>query len=870
MHPTLAALLRPIASLALAVALVAPVALAPEAHAQFGRQLPSPISAAQLEQMLRDSGLPDTTKDAALPLHEAYFERFRDFEKRELDPLLSKPNDKPFDLVRSVEDAKKEADLRRRAFQRAAQFDNQLADEIGGVLLTEDAWRTSMLKAAMSRRRSAMLGSGLAFSGKPLDFSLRSAPVLATLDPDTRRMANLSIEVYEAELTRQLERYAEASFARIVKAAEIREEMGLTMPPAAPEDGQPNAAAPGEEWFQKMQEVQRRAGEDVTKITARIRKLHREGLDQVMPILPAVDARALRDHMISQVYPMLRAKSDFDPVYEQARKMHAEGKIDDSKWASVTDIAEANEHSGRPVILAMMDLIDKRVAAGEFGVITIGEGGDDESREKMESLRAQLRTLEENNAVALRTLLGINEPEKGDGRGVERQGINLADVLGGGGAEVAIGSVAIMAGGDGEAIVLSGDDMGEGGFFLGGFGGGDARVPKPMTREDIDVLAKTLGFADDARPVFDEIVARAAETRNVAEQELKPARQIEASGDEGGGMTMTFTIGDGGEMSFGGGGDNTALIAAIEKAEETMFDELKAAAAADKGDAVEAARRARARVRLLPGETGVQAVDIVSVSEKSALAEGAAAKVAPAVRAWDEASVNAIRSMKAEIKRLEAERQEVMQLATKEVTDDDGNGSVNVSRSVQIDGEQAKKLEDIERRIGTTRNRVGDANKDTLRNMLSALDGDDSAQTALRRAFYRAANPSVYRTPRDLEPFFTKAAAIAGLSDSGKKAVASLRAEWIEARESRCEEFVAAQEKRVDSPGLDPGAGMQQMQARQRERKKLREDLEQVESTMFRKLQDALIVDVGADKAKEIGELPARKRPQMPTIQFGG
>jgi hypothetical protein len=427
-----------------------------------------------------------------------------------------------------------------------------------------------------------------------------------------------------------------------------------------------------------------------------------------------------------------------------------------------------------------------------------------------------------------------------------------------------------MAGGDGEAVVLSSDDMGEGGFFLGGFSGGDARVPKPMTREDIDTLAKRLGFADDARPVFDEIVARAAEARNVAEQELKPARQIEASGDEGGGMTMTFTIGDGGEMSFGGGGDNTALIAAIEKAEETMFDELKAAAAADKGDAVEAARRARARVRLLPGETGVQAVDIVSVSEKSALAEGAAAKVAPAVRAWDEASVNAIRSMKAEIKRLEAERQEVMQLATKEVTDDDGNGSVNVSRSVQIDGEQAKKLEDIERRIGTTRNRVGDANKDTLRNMLSALDGDDSAQTALRRAFYRAANPSVYRTPRELEPFFTKAAAIAGLSDSGKKAVASLRAEWIEARESRCEEFVAAQEKRVDSPGLDPGAGMQQMQARQRERKKLREDLEQVESTMFRKLQDALIVDVGADKAKEIGELPARKRPQMPTIQFGG
>ncbi|MEY5061836.1 MAG: hypothetical protein RIS45_1757, partial [Planctomycetota bacterium] len=225
MHPTFAALLRPIASLALAAALAAPVALAPEAHAQIGRQLPSPVSATQLEQMIRDAGLPETTKDVALPLHEAYFARFRDFEKRELDPLLSKPSS-TFDLMRSVDDAKKEADLRRRAFQRAASLDNQLADEIEGVLPAEDAWRTRMLKAALSRRRAAALGSNFGFAGKPLEFSLRSAPVFATLDPDTRRMTGLALEVYEAELTRQLERYADAALARIVKAAEIREESG--------------------------------------------------------------------------------------------------------------------------------------------------------------------------------------------------------------------------------------------------------------------------------------------------------------------------------------------------------------------------------------------------------------------------------------------------------------------------------------------------------------------------------------------------------------------------------------------------------------------------------------------------------------------
>ena len=141
MNRLLSNLLRPTAALALAVALAAPIALTTRADAQLGRQLPSPVSAAQLEIMLRFAGLPDTTKDAALPLHEAYFERFREFEKREVDPALARPNDSPFDLARSVDEARKEAELRRRVFQRAAQLDDQLADEIAAVLPENESWK---------------------------------------------------------------------------------------------------------------------------------------------------------------------------------------------------------------------------------------------------------------------------------------------------------------------------------------------------------------------------------------------------------------------------------------------------------------------------------------------------------------------------------------------------------------------------------------------------------------------------------------------------------------------------------------------------------------------------------------------------------
>ncbi len=871
MHPTFAALLRPIATIArnfvLLAALAAPMALAPDAHAQLGRQLPSPVSAAQLEQMIRDAGLPETTKDAALPLHEAYFARFRDFEKRELDPLLSKPSS-TFDIMRSVEDAKKEADLRRRAFQRAAQLDGQLADEIEGVLPAEDAWRTRMLKAAMSRRRAAALGSNFGFAGKPLEFTLRSAPVFNTLDPDTRRMANLALEVYEAELTRLLERYADAALARIVKAAEIREEVGLTAPPQPEGDAAAGEATPaGDEWFRKMQDIQKRANEDVDKAVARIRKHHRDGLDQIMPILPALDARALRDHMVSGIYPALREKSEFDAVFDTAKGMRAKEEIDDFKWKSVIDIAEANEHSGRPVVLSMMDIIDRRAGDSQPGMIIVGGDPDPETREQTDALRKQLRAIEESSASTLRAMLGIAEPEKGDGRGVVREGINLADVIGGaavgGDAEAQIG-IAIVGSAGGDAIVLDGNDMAESGMIFSAMGGG-TRVPRPMSREELDALATKLGFNKDSRAVFDEIAARCTEARNAAEKEFKSAPAFQA-GDGENGMSFTITLGGDGEAEFGGA-DNEKLAAAVETAEEAMFDELKAAA--ENADAVEQARRARARMRLVVGESGASALDLVKVAEDAKLAAPAQARIADGVRAWDETSVGALRTMKSELKVLQAEREEIFQESTEEVTNDDGNGSVNVSRSMKIEGETAERLQKLEERISATRTRVATANRRALAGMLASLDGDEAAQRLLRRAAMRAEFPQIYRTPRDLEPYFTKAGAIEGVTASCKTAIDAVRAEWVESRESRCEDYCTAQQKAAEASLLNPDEGISQMQARMRERKKLREDLEQIESTCFRKLQEALIVDVGAEKAKELGELPARKRPQMPMIQIG-
>ena len=879
-HSLASLVLRPLASLALAVALAAPLATSAAAEAQLGRQLPSPVSAAQLETIIREAGLPDSTKDVALPLHEAYFARFREFEKRDVDPLVANPGAAPFALTRSVDDARKDADARRRVLQRAAQLDNQLADELESVLPAKDAWRAQKVRMALTRRRCASMAPGMGFGGKPLEYTLRAAPILTKVDPDTLTIVNTALDAYESELTRQLERYAEASIARIVKGAEAMQELGVGEAPADAAIGGTDGDAAGgmDQWLEKMREAQRRASEETSRLVSRIRKLHREGLDQVMPMMRPEEARAMRDHLAAALYPGLRVKGEFEALYETARTMRDNGDLPRSKWQDVQALAESNELATRPIMIALMDLAEQRVGSSEFGVIMFESNeGDDESRAKSDRLRGDFQSADAANAAALRALLGLPAAEAQTAR-EGRAGVNIADI-----GNVQIEGAAIMIGGGGEMITLSSDDMSDGGLVFSGTGipGMGGASARPMTRAELDALAARLGFTADTRGVFDEIAARCAEARNAAEKEHKPQTPQFVGGDEDGGMSVTIGLaigGDGeGSIDFGDlAASSEALAEAIERAEETMFDELKAVAADDRADAVEAARRARARVRLLPGETGVAAVDLIATVDTAALPEPARARIGEPLRAWDEASVSTIRSMKSEVRTLDAERQKIFESAT--VTEDkteetaEGSSSVSVARAMRIDEEMSKRLEEIDRRISDARGRVTKLNRGAFDSMMGALDGDASAQAALRRAYYRGANPSAYASARDLEPFFSKASAIEGLSDAAKASVATLRGEWVELRESRCEEFVRAQEAAGNAAkgiAADPSAGMAQMQTRMRERKKLREDLEQVEATVFRRLQELLVTEVGAEKAAQIGELPSRRRPAGATIRFG-
>jgi hypothetical protein len=913
-------------ALALAVALAAPIAGAltttEHASAQMSRSTPTPVSATDFARMLVECGLPETTRDIALPLHEGYFARFREFETREVDPALDKTVGGDFILSRTVESAKEVRDVRRRLLQRAAQLDAQLVDELVGVLTAEDAVRAERLRDTLARRRAATIlanvdfGAGL--SGKPETFDLRTCEALRTLDSTTRDAVAPSFDAYGIELTRALERAADARLDISVKAAELRAERNIPQTPVvdAPQtenaqesgdaatdaDSAPVAQGIDEEWFRRNAEIQREASAEFAQAMLRVRRIHRDTLANIEPLVSAKVARAMRTDLMRAVYPGLQQKNAFDAALAEAEGLRAKGKIDDAQWSAAEAIIDGHDVAARGVLNDLMDLADKKAGNGELELLMVA-ANDNQSEEAQRAARLsqELVDLSTRDAEALRATLGLQAvaPQVAiNGRAIDLNGVDISSAIEGAIGEAIGGAVgggdaveanvqvqAVMVGGDGEMISLSSEDMDDAGMmFIGGLagGGGGPRVPKPFTRDELDKIAACAGLEGAQRPTFDEIAARCAEARNAATEE-HGASAASSLANVDGSVSFSISVGPEGALpSANGGGDTDALIAAITTAEETMFDEVRAAAEATRVDAIEAARRARARARLLAGATGEYSVDLVRIIDEAALSETNRAAIAAPLKTWDESSVDALQAFQRESAAISKRRQEIFETMTQETTTTDGDGNTRVSGTLELSGAATEELSSLEKRDVAARKLIKDANTRTRSEIEAALAGDLDAQKTVRRAYLRAANPSVYRGARDLGPFFEKAAALEGVRTQTQADIARLRAEWLEEREARCESFINARDEaeRESAARLngsnnenasvenDAREGMRRMQESMRERKRLRDDLEQIEATAFRRLQDLLVVEIGAERAKELGELPAKKPSRTPMFQI--
>jgi hypothetical protein len=845
-------------SLALLTALAALLLPAGAASAQ-SRQLPAPVPATQFEAAMRDAGLGPTVRERGLQLHEEYFTRFRDFETREVDAALD-ASARDFSIARSADDARRIADIRRRLLLRAAQIDGQLVDELASGLDAGDALRAERVRNALARRRTASLMPSFGSGSAEASFDLQSVPALAALDADARALVAPALDAYDAELTRLAERLANALIQRPVRAAEIREELGVASAPDA--DGVADEER-GRKWFESIREVQRRAGEDTASELARMRRLHRDTAEQIAALVTPVVAHRLRTEVLRKGCGVMLEKSEFDAVLATVESMRASGKLDDAAFSAAMSVVEGHVASARGAFDELAAAAERLAALQtDPGLIVIGDEDTETTPEQgtMERAKERLRALDEAAAASLRLAVGLDAPapQRAD-RDIAMPGGRIAIEGGAIETNVVIG----VAGVEGEPVFLSGDDLGDAGVIFGGFGGDSMRIVSPMRGAELDALARKSGLDGDLRSVFDGIVAKANEERTAAEAEHKPGG---ASVSSGGGFTIT--IGEGGAIGAPDPEETRKLAEAVDAIEERLFDSLKAASATDRSGVIEAARRMRARTRLSFGESAAISADLAAIAESSELGAGSAAAIAPTVTRWDEGSVDALRALRAEMTTLRGERDALMKQAFSEIETVSEDGSRSVQQSFSVDPELSERLQAVERRIESARKRFVDAKKGTLDEMIAAAS-DPSEQRRLRRGYLRATEPDVYRIARDLEPFFERALRAVGDDAATREAIGVFRAEWVEAREARCEEFLATRDKDAADLASDPARAMAGMQARMRDRRRLRGDLDQIEATTHRKLVEFVSAAAGPERAAEIGELPKPEPARMP-FRIGG
>ena len=858
---------------------------APEAHAQAMR-LPGPVTAAQLERALTDAGLTGKARDQALLLHEAYFENFRAFEDREVVPSLDQRRG-DFDMARSSEDARKDASTRRRLLARAAQLDNGFVDELMASLTGDDQLRAEALRTALARRRSAALLPQMGPGSRIVSFDLRSAPVLATLEPAVRDAIRPALDAYDADLTRLVERAGQAALDRSVRAAELRETRAVAgTPPVLEGDGAEPDQASVDTWFREMQALSREASQDLVDATARLRKLHRDTLASIEPSLPALAAFDLRAHLLSGAYPMTVSRRPFAAVVEALRSKRESGGLGGDAWTSALDLVAAHESSMRAPLEAMLAAADAVPDPGEMIFI---DGNDrEETPEAARLARAKEAFLEADarGADALRATLGLEDGSKQAGRvppSVEINGasIDLGQILGdamggggdGGGFEVT-GGVQIVVGGvgggDGEMIVLGGDDLeGSGMVFMGGPGGGGMRMPKPMTRDELDALFTTSGADAALRTAFDTLADEMARERADATEGLEGGAANFLPDGEGS-MSFSIAVGEDGAAFEPPSSERIGEARArIDASEDSFFDGVKAIAAGDRLDEVERARRIRARARLATGERGAAALDPVAVALVAAVDDRARASALSALEGWDLASVDLLRGARRELDALNAEQAKLFEEATVETVSQTAEGGASVTREVAFDGGIAERMQELGTKSTAIRQRVERANRDAVAGALAALDADPAAARTLRRAFQRGLHPSVYARFDSLRATFAKAREL--VTDAALATVLdALEEEWRETREARCDEAVAEIDARAAKPAAGVGGfDIADLQARTRESRRLRGDLTQIDSAIHRRIVDLVTGAVGADLAKTLPPAPGARGGARPMIQFG-
>ncbi len=402
-----------------------------------------------------------------------------------------------------------------------------------------------------------------------------------------------------------------------------------------------------------------------------------------------------------------------------------------------------------------------------------------------------------------------------------------------------------------------------------------ARIPPPMTDDDVRRIASALGVAADEGVIAQ--VARDYRDRSKASDDELGAR-IRSLLD---GAAVAWPMPDlpqapglppqRPEVPLADIREAVGLIDQWTKRLGTLDDAVIDAVAAlgtPRTEAVQAQRERRARARAgalrYPGTGGadgrrafVEPADALAASGADAAAIEAAGR---ALEAWSPAALAAIEANRAAVRAesvalIEFERTDAATMRA--MQSDDG-----APKAFPFDEESMKRRVETEGRLGKARQAVSQ----------QAVAGRDAAEGALpepmrgafRSAWYSLSVPSAYRDRSDALPAVDRARGLADLSGAQRAQLDALRNDHASLHRASCDaiaEMTIAQASRMDAAmDSEEGTGMDSMFGAARMLSDARFERRELDARTLRRLRAVLT----PEQAKEIPQLQPRAPRRMP------
>jgi hypothetical protein len=817
--------------------LAAILLLAPAARGQgTSGSLPGPISSSQLMRFADRLALSDQQRLAAESIHDDYKRQFRLLRDGEIAAFLQEQQSMQGGIPQR-EAVEKLLEEQQRLRAKIKALDDQFFDRLLPILTEAQQEQVPRLRLVRERQRyenpqaTAMFGRG--------DVDLSELFFDLDLPPAAFEVADPMIAQYERRLTTLKRKQSEAMVHMTLNMMDALTERGFA-------DISQEELMSDPERLQKlvdvMQAVYAELNVDVAKIAADISDLNRRTYRNVAAVIPDEQARRLRNNYYRQGYRELA------PLIAQAERdwMRSALKLEQLTEEQRRVLAEAAD--------TFQIRLDRTLAKGidlvegfwrEFSPFSLDQDRMTEFRKKLSALYTEAEKARTEITASLEETLGAETVE--EIRDAVGRAASAAPAAGPGGPEQAGASDA----GDAEPPE-----------FLWS---GDRFLPPRISRRDINEYAEQLELDEGMRDVVSSLHADYVEQYKqlAVIEELTEANRTLWQYDPDTGVSTSPTR----EKIEAVYDLRRRAIAAMIELDDAFFDKLAVVADREREDRVQRLhldrlRRTYAGARaelfaLGEGASSEAAVDVKAIVMSRDLPPEEMKRLDSVLDVYRKETIPAFQ------RRLEAQldRQQVMDQwsADMQAAVSDGVGAIveRQQRYADIIAGPDEALEQASRAIIKL-------NRRTLAAVLDELTGESAA--SVRRAYDRAAFPSVYNDPGAVDRQLTAAMALEDLTVDQRRQldelVASYRPEYERLSRSLCDQLGPVP---VNVVGFD-AEDFKAWQEQQQEMARLRYDRNELNAGAINRLK-ALLSD---DQLRRLGPLPEPQEAEDGSILGAG